>query len=239
MTIRIFVTAGLLFSAAAARPAAGQLLDPDILQKKEAHRFYENEAYYESLSVYKELLKKEPNSPVLNFNVGNVYYKLELFTQAVKHFEIAFNLSTDGFLKAKAAYNLGNSYYRMNKLSESLQWFKKSLKINSNDRDAKHNLEVVLNKMKSEEDKQDQEKQEKTEPSEFAKKMKEKAEALAADGKFAEAFEVMQEALQIDETVNAFQDFIGKLGEIVNITDEEAVKPQKKQPSEKKEEVKI
>ncbi len=59
--------------------------------------------------------------------------------------------------------------------------------------------------------------QNKPEPSEFAKRKKAEADRLVEQFLFAEALNLLNEALQQDETVAAFQEFITSLTEVVEI----------------------
>ena len=59
-------------------------------------------------------------------------------------------------LEEQAYFNLGNTLYRMNKLPESILAYKRALKMNPDDVDAKYNLEYVRRKLKENAKKQRQ-----------------------------------------------------------------------------------
>ncbi|MCZ6821011.1 MAG: tetratricopeptide repeat protein [Calditrichaeota bacterium] len=59
-------------------------------------------------------------------------------------------------LQAQSYYNLGNTHFRMGKLPVSILYYKKAIKLNPKDEDAKYNLEYVRAKLKDEANKQQQ-----------------------------------------------------------------------------------
>ena len=52
--------------------------------------------------------------------------------------------SGDPDLISQAWYNVGNAFYRQEDLQQSLDAYKQALRIDPDDQDAKHNLEVAL-----------------------------------------------------------------------------------------------
>ena len=46
-------------------------------------------------------------------------------------------------LRAQAYYNMGNSFYRQGQFAEAIAAYKEALKLNPDDQDAKHNLELA------------------------------------------------------------------------------------------------
>ena len=62
-----------------------------------------------------------------------------------KSIELYFQILDSGFHSAELYYNLGNSFYKLNDIANSILYYEKSLKINSNDKDAINNLKMVNN----------------------------------------------------------------------------------------------
>ncbi len=106
--------------------------------------------YYELASV------KIPESPIVEFNLGNVEYMRGDFAAARGRFEEAALKSRDLSLEAQALYNIGNCAFRQGQrqadsdLEKALEFFKESVEYYSASLekepempDAAHNLEVA------------------------------------------------------------------------------------------------
>ncbi len=118
-------------------------------------------------------LKKQPENPVLQFNLGDVEYRKKEFAKAKKSFTGA--LSTDDLaLQAKAYFNLGNTQYQLGRATlrtdpeQTIKHYAKAgkafegcLKLRPKDKDAEDNLSIVkkqLEKLKQQQKKKNQHK---------------------------------------------------------------------------------
>ncbi len=113
----------------------------------------------EAHEKYRQALEEDPSSAAIRYNLGDAEYKKSLYEEAIEGFSQAMQ-TEDPELRARASYNLGNALYRLNKLEDSIQAYQDALRINPDDRDAKHNLEFVRNKL---EEQKQQDKQQKKE----------------------------------------------------------------------------
>lgn len=127
-------------------------------QVTEGNKLYAEEKYDEANNKYRDALIENPESPIVNFNIGDVQYKKRNFEEALKSYEKASS-SDDISLQSKSYYNIGNSLYKMGKLPESILAYKKALELNPQDEDAKYNLEYVRAKLKDNSEKQPQDNQ--------------------------------------------------------------------------------
>jgi Ca-activated chloride channel family protein len=106
--------------------------------------------YYDLASV------KIPESPIIEFNIGNVEYMRGDYSSARSRFEEAAIKSRDLSLEARALYNIGNCAFRQGQrqadsdLEKALEFFKESVEHYSaalekepGMPDAAHNLEVA------------------------------------------------------------------------------------------------
>ncbi|MDN3670990.1 hypothetical protein QWY93_16875 [Echinicola jeungdonensis] len=124
---------------------------------------------------------------------------------------------------ASAAINqkgvlLGNQ----KKHKEALEAFKLALIKNPSNEEARYNYELLARWLEKNEDQQKDENEDskdKKEPSNYAKRMKAKADELVDQFKFNEALDVMNSALEIDETVSQYQEFIKNLSDINEINE--------------------
>lgn len=98
---------------------------------------------------------------------------------------------------------------------QSRDFYISSLKSKPTFEDAKWNLELTLHKIKRVKDLISQLKPPK--PSEFAKKVKAQAEQLVEKKQYQKALQLMQALVQQDSTAMAFQNFMGRLGNVVKI----------------------
>jgi len=80
---------------------------------------------------------------------------------------------------------------------------------------ARHNYEYLKRQQAGQRDGADQER---VSPSPYARQLKQKAEALVARRRYAEAAALMEEGLRQDSTVRAYRDFIGRLSDITQIS---------------------
>lgn len=113
---------------------------------REGNRLYEEGRFDEAHQRYLEALREDPNSPIIRFNEGNALYQTEEFQRALDAYRLAAETG-DERLKAQAWYNLGNVLYRQQELGESIEAYKESLRLDPDDSDAKHNLELALQQL--------------------------------------------------------------------------------------------
>ncbi|MCB1073843.1 MAG: hypothetical protein KDK96_12210, partial [Chlamydiia bacterium] len=96
--------------------------------------------------------------------------------------------------------------------------YKNALKKNPSNQDARYNYELLKKLIQEQKNQQDQNKNQKNqEPSEYAKQMKKKAEELVAQRNYNDAYNLMQMALQKDQTVSSFNDFISRIKDVAEI----------------------
>ena len=127
-------------------------------QIEDGNKLYAEEKYDEANNKYRDALIDNPESPIVNFNIGDVLYKKRNFEEAIKSFEKATS-ADDILLQGKSYYNMGNSLYKMGKMPESVMMYKKALELNPNDEDAKYNLEYVRAQLKDQAQDQSQQNQ--------------------------------------------------------------------------------
>jgi len=110
--------------------------------------FYKKGKIDQALEEYKEAEIKYPDSPVVNYNLGNALHKKQNYEDALKEYNKALN-TKDKELESKIYYNTGNTFFRMQKYQEALFSYKKCLEINPDDKDAKYNIEFLLKNLQS------------------------------------------------------------------------------------------
>ncbi|HID94094.1 MAG TPA: tetratricopeptide repeat protein [bacterium (Candidatus Stahlbacteria)] len=130
------------------------------LLNKKATTLYKQNKYDEALEQYRKAQVQSPDSDILHYNIGCTLYKKGAYDEAEKGFaDVASSLKAKK-LWAKAYYNLGNALFRKGKLDDAIEAYKRALRINPNDMDAKYNLELAQKVSKQSKAKQSQEQKE-------------------------------------------------------------------------------
>ena len=133
--------------------ASANLFDTQVWQ---ADKSLQEGKYPEALKDYLKVQAKDPSNQRLNYNTGIALYRLGAFENAQFNFQQAAQGAQEDFLKEKALYNLGNAFFKQEKYKDAIGAYEAALKIDPEDEDAKHNLELA--KKKLQEDKQDDKK---------------------------------------------------------------------------------
>ncbi|MCA6080086.1 MAG: tetratricopeptide repeat protein [Endomicrobium sp.] len=102
----------------------------------------------------RELEKLPSNYDILN-NAAGAEYKLGKFDEAqMKYNSVLNSLDAGDDKKFTALYGLGNIEYSKNDFEKAADLYKKSLKLNPSDKDAKYNLEAALLKLNEKDNRQ-------------------------------------------------------------------------------------
>ncbi|MFC1556353.1 tetratricopeptide repeat protein [candidate division KSB1 bacterium] len=121
----------------------------------EGNELFNQEKYSEALNKYRDAAIDDPQSPLIQYNIGDALYKQGMYEEAFQSFENVLS-ADDSDLHFRSYYNMGNALYRMDKLPESILSYKKALELNPDDYDSKYNLEFVRNKLKQQRQNQNQ-----------------------------------------------------------------------------------
>lgn len=177
---------------------------------------YANGEYEQSIQDHLAIQEQfQFQSRELDFNLGLSYHYAEKDEEAAPYFDKA-STSNDKTLSS-FAYNQGGVILGNKKEYETaLSKFKTALIQDPLNEVARHNYELLARWLQREEERKNEEENQ-PEPSEFAKRKKAEADRLIEQFRFKDALQVMTEAMQQDETVAAYNQFITNLQEIVEI----------------------
>jgi Ca-activated chloride channel homolog len=114
---------------------------------------YNSENYDSSLQYFQNAQELNPESKVVDFNLGNALHQQGQYEQALKNYENSAILE-DSLLNSQAYYNIGNTQYRAGALDKAVEAYKKSLDYNPDDEDTKYNLELAINKLEEQQQQQ-------------------------------------------------------------------------------------
>ncbi len=186
--------------------------------KEEAAKAYLSSDYQTSAKKYRYLVDtlEVKEDPVI-LNLAHSYYHLNDTSNAMRYYGSLVE-SKNKKIKSAAYQQLGVIEYKSKNYQLALGHLKNALKANPENENARYNYELLKRLMQENpEMNQDQNKQDDIEPSEYAKKLKEMADQYVHNNQFVEAYYIMQEGLQKDPTVKAYQEYIQKLGEVAEI----------------------
>lgn len=109
---------------------------------------YEHGSFGDAEVYYRKALKKIPGQYIVQYNLGNTYYKQERYAEAVTSYRQTLKTDNDS-LKLLAWNNLGNAYYKQNELFLSADAYKNALLIGKDNVKVRRNFLFVLNKLES------------------------------------------------------------------------------------------
>ncbi len=146
---------------------------------KEGNNYYKNNEFDQALGKYRKALEKDPNSSIINYNLGTTLYRKEAYDKTLAYFQKSL-LTEDEKLKEKTHYNLGNAFYQtgikkekenlnaaISLLKQSLGEYEKTLILNEKNEDALFNHNFVteeLKRLEKELKQQQQDEQQKKQP---------------------------------------------------------------------------
>ena len=107
---------------------------------------FKNGNFSEAEVNYRKSLDKE-YSPKAQFNLGDALYEQKNYEDAEKNFSEVTERKVSKEIESDAYYNLGNTYMAQEKYAEAFDSYKKSLKTNPKNEDARYNLEYARWKM--------------------------------------------------------------------------------------------
>jgi Ca-activated chloride channel homolog len=109
---------------------------------------YFDKKYDDALKAYNDARLENPKSPIVENNVGNVFYKQKKYEQSEEKYRKSVDEATDLKIQERAHFNLGNALFRQDKLDQAILEYKHALELDPNDVEAKYNLEYARIKLK-------------------------------------------------------------------------------------------
>jgi len=125
--------------------------------------------YEEANLVYIQGLDTSEYADRLLFNLGNVYHSLGESPAAMEEWQSSVNESQDPELLFRIAFNRGVLHYEMGNYQSAYNDFRKALRLEPDDVEAKANLEYCLRKLNLTENQQENRK--KADPSQESKEV--------------------------------------------------------------------
>lgn len=117
------------------------------------NKLYLEGKYKEAATLYGQSLKKDTNHIGIGaYNLGNALYQQKQPDAARKSYEIASKKAVNKNAQTANQFNIGNTYMQEKKWSEAIEQFKKTLRQNPQDQDAKYNLAYAQKMLKKDGD---------------------------------------------------------------------------------------
>ena len=113
---------------------------------KRGNAHYKSEAYDAALEAYQSAAEDRPEDAMSRYNLGTALYQKKQFEEASDAFRRSLD-TADPVHQAQGYYNLGNAQVQLNDIEGAIRSYKSALRLNSADLDAKHNLELALEKL--------------------------------------------------------------------------------------------
>lgn len=214
MTLRLLFVALFLFTV----PAGAR-------EGHRANALYDEDAFESAAALYREGIDRSEGgtttSALLN-NLGCALYEQELFTEAQTAFEASLDAALTPDAQARAAYNAGNTAAQGQNFEAALGFYRQALLAWPGHLDAKFNYEYLKRQLQ---DSSQQPEPETVQPSPFAQQLKAEADSLVAAQRYRAALETMQRGSLTDSTVQAYNEFLGRLSAVVEIEESSDQQP--------------
>jgi Ca-activated chloride channel family protein len=115
-------------------------------------------AYESAVDEYRLAQVAQPDLAEPYYNAANAYNRLQRADAATALTKQALK-TAESALAAQAWYNLGNAYLDGELWSAAIEAYKEALRLDPDDADAKHNLELALERLKQQQEQQQQERE--------------------------------------------------------------------------------
>jgi len=122
------------------------------------NQLYQQSQFDLAEAQYKKALEYEPDNEKAKYNLANTLQKQNKYDEAAKLLDNLAGSSKDISLKSAAYYNQGVAYTKMKNLDASIESYKKALRLNPNDKEARENLEKALLQKKNQQSSSQQKK---------------------------------------------------------------------------------
>lgn len=108
------------------------------------NQLYQQSQFDLAEAQYRKALEYDPDNEKAKYNLANALYRQNKLDEVSKLLEELAGNSKDNSLKSAAYYNQGVAYSKMKNLDASIESYKKALRLNPEDKEARENLEKAL-----------------------------------------------------------------------------------------------
>ena len=130
---------------------------------RSGNRYYNDKKIDQAQKEYEEAARQAPGNPAANYNLGNAQFRKNSFGDAEKSYDASISNAPDSATREKGLYNKGVAMIRQKKLQESIDAWKKALRLDASDEDARDNLQKALMELKQQQQQQQKDQKDKKE----------------------------------------------------------------------------
>jgi Ca-activated chloride channel family protein len=127
--------------------ASASMADSLASENRKGNGLFAQGKYQDAEKAYLNAEVNHPGRPEILYNLGNSLIKQKKYDKGIKTLRQSIDRGAKD-IKENSWYNAGNAYFLMGDYKDSSDAFIQALKLNPADRDAKHNLELALMKLK-------------------------------------------------------------------------------------------
>lgn len=169
MNRTVLLLAGLMLFLVAVAQTANTLVN-------QGNEFYKQGAYDIAITYYRRALEQNPNNHIAQYNLANALYRHKKFQGAIDAYKEAGKVQGPN-LKAASHYNEGVVYSYLKNTEKAIDSYKKALRLNPDDKDARENLQKALSELKKQQQ-QNQQKQQQNQSNMSQKEVERKLKML-------------------------------------------------------------
>jgi tetratricopeptide (TPR) repeat protein len=125
--------------------ATAQQVNPHV---SAGNKLYKESKFDKALPEYLKALEASGSDPIVNYNLGNSYFRNNKFYEAAQSFDNTIAKGNSSIMKQKGYYNKGVALSKQSKLEESIEAYKMAVKLDPSDNDARINLQKALEELR-------------------------------------------------------------------------------------------
>ena len=120
--------------------------------------FYDS-SFDEAIARYHQAQDDEPYAPEPHYNAANAHNRLNRLEDVQAETDQALD-TAEPELASNTWYNLGNAFFDSRQWAQSIEAYQEALRLKPDDKDAKINLELALQKLKEQQEEEKEQEQE-------------------------------------------------------------------------------
>ena len=144
------------------------------------HEAYLEGDYATALQSYLDAQELGPVSGEPYYNVANVLYRMGRYEDSLEGYDESIR-HANGELRARGFFNRGNASFQQQRYGQAVEAYEEVLRIDPDDGDAKHNLELALRQQAGEQDETEQQAGEQDETEQQAEEQEDETEQQAEE----------------------------------------------------------
>lgn len=118
---------------------------------EEGNEAFANDDFETALQAYERAQDEAPDLAEPHYNSGNALYRSQAYQEAEDSYGQAL-LHADEELTRSGVFNLGNTFFNAQQYGKAIDTYKEALRLDPNDLDAKHNLELALGRLETQQE---------------------------------------------------------------------------------------